>query len=87
MPREQNRKEGEKTEITAGGLRDDGPGKSGRGMETNNKRYRQLENVNRTRSERKARKDIRLCVILVDVSVVIQVMEFFKYHVNYGIEP
>ena len=43
-------------------------------MEANSKGYRQLENVGRTRSERKARKDIRLCVILVNVSVVIEVM-------------
>ena len=43
-------------------------------MEANSKSYRQLENVGRTHSERKARKDIRLCVILVNVSVVIEVM-------------
>ena len=43
-------------------------------MEANSKSYRQLENVNRTRSERKERKDIRICVILVNVSVVIEVM-------------
>ena len=43
-------------------------------MEANNKGYRQLENANRTHSERKARKDIRVCVIFVNVSVVLEVM-------------
>jgi len=41
-------------------MREDGPGKSGRGMEANSKGYRQLENVNRTRKKRKARTDIRV---------------------------
>jgi len=43
-------------------------------MEANSKSYIQLENVNITPSERKGRKDIRLCVILVNVSVVREVM-------------
>ena len=56
MPRKWWENGGEKTENEMGGLLYEISGKSGRRMENNSNRQKELETVDRKRSEKKARK-------------------------------
>ena len=57
MPRKWREKEARKTVIAMGCIRQERPGKSGRIMENNNKRQKELNTVGREHSERTARKE------------------------------